>query len=231
MPSPTPLVVMPGTGSDADYCERAFGPAARAAGLPLIALEPGGDLVTDYLSALDDASRSGPVLAGGFSIGAAVATTWALRAGPQRCAGVWAVLPPWSGTPVRSPAAASATVTADALERDGLDATIAAMAADSPPWLADELARSWSRLYPGLIGQLRAAAALVGPTVDELAQLRVPLAVVVSDDDPIHPRAVGEQWAAAAERSAVRSTTLDAWVREPALLGRLARDAWTEAAG
>ena len=227
---PSPLVAMAGTGSDADYVVRAFGPAARQAGRELVALQPGADLVDDYVRALDAAADEyGPILVGGVSIGASIATAWATRAGPQRCAGVWAALPPWSGSPAGSPAAASASATADAMERDGLSTTIETMAAGSPRWLADELTRSWTALYPGVIGQLRAAAGLVGPDPSLLAGLAVPLAVVVSDDDPIHPAAVGLQWAAAAPRAAVRRTTLDQWGHEPAVLGRLAAQAWADA--
>ncbi|GAB11123.1 hypothetical protein GOARA_064_01250 [Gordonia araii NBRC 100433] len=221
---------MAGTGSDDDYARRAFGPAAQAAQIPLVALPPGAELVDEYLRALDElADRDGPILVGGVSIGASVATRWALRAGSRSCAGVWAALPPWSGEPAGSVAAASAKATADALTRDGLTATIDAMAASSPPWLAAELTRSWTALYPALVEQLRAAATMVGPTPGELEHLAVPLSVVVSDDDPLHPAAVGEEWAAAAPRSALRRTTLDAWGHEPATLGRLAAQAWTQA--
>lgn len=228
---PSPLVAMPGTGSDADYIVRAFGSAARELGRELLALQPGADLVDGYLRALDAAAdEHGPILVGGVSIGASIATAWALVAGPARCAGVWAALPPWSGSPAGSPAAASANATADAMEHDGLTATVETMVAGSPQWLADELTRSWTRLYPGVVGQLRAAAALVGPDPQQLTELAVPLAVVVSDDDPIHPAQVGQAWAAAAPRAGLRHTTLDQWGPEPALLGRLARQAWTEAA-
>lgn len=226
---PRPLLVMPGTGSDGAYVRQAFGTAAVAAGFSLVALEPGTDLAAGYMRALDAAARAhGPILVGGISIGASIAAAWAARVGPQSCAGVWAVLPPWSGVPGASPAAASATATADALERDGLSATLDAMSASSPGWLAAELTRSWTALYPGLIGQLRGAAALVGPQPATLARLAVPLAVVVSDNDPIHPAAVGEAWAKAAPRAAVKRTTLDVWGADPAVLGRLARAAWDE---
>ncbi len=225
---PGPLVVMPGTGSDGDYARRAFGPAAAAAGRPLLALEPGDDLVAGYHRALDEAARThGPLLVGGVSIGASIAVQWAARVGARRCAGVWAVLPPWSGEPDGSPAAVSATTTADALERDGLGPTIAAMAASSPAWLAAELARSWTALHPGLIASLRAAAALIGPDPATLAGLEVPLAVVVSDDDPIHPAHVGSAWAEAAPCAALCRIGLEQWGHDPALLGNLAAEAWS----
>ncbi|GED97834.1 alpha/beta hydrolase [Gordonia crocea] len=229
---PSPLVAMPGTGSDADYVLRAFGPAAAATGRQLLALDPGDDLVAGYERALDAAADEyGPIVAGGVSIGASIATRWAARVGPRRCAGVWAALPPWTGSPTGSPAAASAVATADALERDGLPRTVAAMAAGSPAWLADELTRSWTALYPGLIGQLRSAAALVGPGPAELGALAVPLVVVVGDGDPIHPAAVGEAWASSAPRSALRRTELAVWGNSPAVLGDLAAQAWAELGG
>jgi hypothetical protein len=69
---------------------------------------------------------------------------------PERTAAVLAVLPPWSGEPGDAPAAVSARHTAATLRRDGLEATTSAMRASSPPWLADELARSWARQWPAL---------------------------------------------------------------------------------
>ncbi|MDY6811289.1 MAG: alpha/beta hydrolase, partial [Actinomycetota bacterium] len=116
------LVAIPGTGSDADFIRRAFGPAAAHHGLTLVALDPSTDLVDGHLRRLDEiAATSGPPLVGGVSIGAAIALAWALD---HDCAGVWAALPAWSGDPALAPAAWSAAATAAALATDGLEPTI-----------------------------------------------------------------------------------------------------------
>ncbi|MFW0784822.1 alpha/beta fold hydrolase [Gordonia sp. CPCC 206044] len=214
---PTTLVAIPGTGSDADYVRRAFGPAAREMGLTLVAIEPTTDLVEGHRRQLDAlAETAGPLIVGGVSIGAAIALEWALH---NPCAGVWAALPAWSGDPAHAPAAWSASATARALTTDGLDATIATMAASSPRWLAAELDRSWRALHPGLVDQLDRAAAFHSPTVDEIATLRAPLAVTAAIDDPVHPHEVGMEWARVAPRSALTEVTLDEWGTDPSTLG------------
>ncbi|WP_331852559.1 alpha/beta hydrolase [Gordonia insulae] len=215
---------MPGTGSDADYVQRAFGPAAEALGLTLVALEPASDLVAGHRRRLDELSaRADPIIVGGVSIGAAIALEWALH---HPCAGVWAALPAWTGDPATAPAAWSATATARALSTDGLEQTIAAMATTSPAWLAAELDRSWRALYPALLGQLTEAAALRSPELDEIATLRVPLAVTAAVDDPVHPHHVGRDWAAAAPRSGLTEVTLDDWGADPSVLGFGCARAW-----
>ncbi|GAA1480593.1 alpha/beta hydrolase [Gordonia sinesedis] len=225
--APSTLIALPGTGSDDDYVRRAFGPAAARLGVELIAPAPTADLVAGHRRALDAASdRHRRVLVGGVSIGAAIAVEWALTAGPQRCAGVWAALPGWSGSPDGSLAAASARATAHALADDGLDATVDAMVASSPGWLADELSRSWRHLYPALIRQLTDAARYRAPELAAIATLRVPLAVVAATDDPLHPIAVARAWCAAAPRSALREVTLTGWGTDAALLGRSCADGW-----
>jgi pimeloyl-ACP methyl ester carboxylesterase len=156
-----------------------------------------------------------------------LATRWAL-AHPERTAAVLAVLPPWSGEPGDAPAALSARHTAAQLRRDGLAATTAAMRTSSPPWLADELARSWGRQWPALPEAMEQAAACVAPTRAELSGLEVPLAVVAADDDPVHPAAVAADWAAWAPRAALRRIRLREFGPNPALLGRACLDALGE---
>ena len=207
----TTVIVMPGTGSDADYAARVFGPAARAAGARIECLEPEANLVESYLTRIDEiADRGDRVIVGGVSIGAAVAVGWACDpAHSAQCDGVLAALPPWTGTPDDSLAALSARITADNLDRDGLEATVEAMVATSPAWLGSELSRSWRALHPrGLLTQLRAASTFVSPTLDDIAGLAAPLGVAVAPDDPLHPADVGRAWAHAAPRAAVSQAPL-----------------------
>jgi pimeloyl-ACP methyl ester carboxylesterase len=215
-------VLLPGTGSDEDYLRRAFAAPLEQAGAVVVAVPPEPDqLVAGYLRALDEAALGGPIAVGGVSIGAAVATCWAL-ANPGRTVAVLAVLPPWTGAPGSAPAALSARHTAARLRREGLAATTAAMTSSSPPWLAEELARSWLRQWPNLPDAMDEAAAYVGPTAIELGRLAAPMAVVGASDDPIHPIIVAREWASAVPHAAVSTVTLDQFGPQPAVIGAAA---------
>lgn len=212
-------VLLPGTGSDDDYVQRAFsGPLAHV-GAVLVNPPPRPDrLIDGYLAALDAAAREGPIAVGGVSIGAAVAAAWAL-AHPDRTVAVLAALPAWAGAPGEAPAALAARYSASRLRADGLAATTTQMRASSPPWLADELTRSWGAQWPHLPDAMEEAAAYVAPSCDELAGLTAPLAVAAAVDDPIHPLQAGLDWVAAAPRAALRTVTLDQIGADPAALG------------
>jgi pimeloyl-ACP methyl ester carboxylesterase len=212
-------VLLPGTGSDDDYVYRAFSGPLREAGAKLIAPPPQPDrLIDGYLSALDEAAREGPIGVGGVSIGAAVAAAWAL-AHPGRAVAVLAALPAWAGAPGAAPAALAARHSASQLRADGLATTTAQMRASSPPWLADELARSWRAQWPQLPDAMEEAAAYVAPSCAELTRLAAPLAVAAAVDDPIHPLQVAVDWVSAAPRAALRTVTLDQIGTESAALG------------
>jgi pimeloyl-ACP methyl ester carboxylesterase len=212
-------VLLPGTGSDDDYVRRAFSGPLREAGALLIAQPPRPDrLIVGYLSALDDAAREGPIGVGGVSIGAAVGVAWAL-AHADRAIAVLAALPAWAGAPGAAPAALAARHSASQLRADGLAATTTQMRASSPPWLADELARSWRAQWPQLPDAMEEAAAYVAPSCADLTGLAAPLAVAAAVDDPIHPLQVAVDWVAAAPRAALRTVTLEQIGTNPAALG------------
>lgn len=213
-------VLLAGTGSDDDYVRRVFGAALRRAGADLIAVPPQPDaLVRGYLRGLDDAAAAEPIVVGGISLGAAVAARWAL-AHPDRVLGVLVALPAWSGAPGDAAAAVSARHTAGLLRRDGLAATTAAMRESSPGWLADELSRSWRRLWPALPEAMEEAARYVGPTAEQLRTLAAPMGVVGALDDPIHPVEVAREWADAAPRAVLITVRLADFGPRPAELGR-----------
>ncbi len=185
----------------------------------LVAPPPQPDrLIDGYLSALDAAARKGPIAVGGVSIGAAVAAEWAL-AHPDRAIAVLAALPAWAGAPGTAPAALAARSSASQLRADGLAATTRQMRASSPPWLADELTRSWRAQWPQLPDAMEEAAAYVAPSCAELSRLAVPLAVAAAVDDPIHPLQVAVEWVDAAPRAALRTVTLDQIGTDPGALG------------
>lgn len=212
-------VVLPGTGSDDDYVYRAFSGPLQEAGAVLVTPTPQPKhLIDGYLAALDDAARTGPIGVGGVSIGAAVAAGWAL-AHPGRAVAVLAALPPWTGLPDSAPAAHAARHTAAQLRCDGLAATTTRLRASSPPWLAEELARSWRIQWPLLPDAMEEAASYPAPNHTELARLAAPLGVAAAVDDPIHPLQVGVEWASAAPHAALRTVTLDEIGTDTSALG------------
>jgi pimeloyl-ACP methyl ester carboxylesterase len=213
------VVLLAGTGSDDDYVYRAFsGPLHEQGAIVVTPAPEPAALVDGYLRALDGAARSGPIAVGGVSIGAAVATAWAV-AHPDRAVGVLAALPAWTGAPDGAPAALAAQYSARMLREDGLAAAVAQMRAGSPPWLADELARSWVGQWPALPDAMDEASRYVAPTLDELARLTVPLGLAAASDDPVHPIEVALEWLATAPHAALRTVTLPAMGEDETALG------------
>lgn len=219
-PHPARVVALPGTGSDADFARRAFGPACAARGWDFVAVEPDPRrVVASCLAALEAASGSGPMLVAGISLGAAIAMEWAAEH-PDRVVGVVAALPAWTGPDTAAcPAALSAAATAAQLRTDGLAAVTDRMRESSPRWLADALTQSWRAQWPDLPQALEEAADYKWPAAELLATFEPPLAVVTAVDDPVHPHAVAEEWAALAPRSRLHRITLDELGADPAILG------------
>jgi pimeloyl-ACP methyl ester carboxylesterase len=218
--------MLPGTGSDDAFVRSVFEVPLAAAGVSLVAPEPvpGPDLASAALSALSDSTP--PVLVGGISFGAHLAAEWAV-ANPSRCAGLLLALPAWNGTPGSAPASLSARYSAAQVRALGVSGALAA--ADMPPWLAAELARAWGGYGDALAESLEVAASRPAPTPAELASLDVPVGLAACVDDPIHPAAVAEEWAAALPRAAVCTTRLSIVGADPEALGRAAVLAWLRA--
>jgi pimeloyl-ACP methyl ester carboxylesterase len=213
------VVLLPGTGSDDDYVYRAFSRALHDVGAAVVTPAPEPSrLVEAYLQALDDAARQAPIAVGGISIGAAVATSWAL-ANPTHAVAVLAGLPAWTGSPENATAALTARYSASVLRRDGLGSAIGQMQDSSPPWLSAELTRSWVSQWPGLPDAMEIAAGYVAPTGQQLERLTVPMGIAAATDDPIHPLEVAVEWAAAAPVAALRTFTLDELGADPGVLG------------
>jgi pimeloyl-ACP methyl ester carboxylesterase len=220
-------VLLPGTGSDDVFIRSVFASPLAAAGVALVAPEPvpGPDLGLSHLASLDGASTlHGPVLAGGISFGAHLAAEWAL-AHPDHCAGLLLAMPAWHGSPGDCPAAVAARYSAAAVRRDGLDATLAAIA-DVPPWLAAELDRAWRRHGAGLADSLLAAANRPAPVLSRLSALAIPVGIVAVHDDPLHPAAEAAEWAAAIPGAEMRSLSFADFGADRSTLGRAAVAAW-----
>jgi pimeloyl-ACP methyl ester carboxylesterase len=224
------VVLLPGTGSDDDYVYRAFSSALHDVGAVVMTPPPQpGGLIAGYRHDLDNAARSGdPIAVGGVSIGAAVATAWAL-AHPARVVAVLAALPPWTGPPETAPAAMAARHSAHLLRRDGLAEATAQLRASSPRWLADELTRSWLGQWPSLPDAMDEAVGYAAPTCGQLEGLTAPMGVAAATDDPVHPVEVGIEWVAAAPRAALRTVTLESMGADPAVLGAACLAALMEA--
>ncbi|KZL30530.1 MULTISPECIES: alpha/beta fold hydrolase [Rhodococcus] len=216
----TVAVVLPGTGSDAHFADRAFRAPLEALGVRIVAIEPDPRRVVDgYLDAMDRAADThGRIIVGGVSIGAAVALQWAAD-NPDRTVSVLAALPAWTGSADDAPAAASARFTAGQLRSEGLESVIAAMLASSPAWLGAELERSWRSQWPDLPAALDEAASYHSLGESALRAVGVPVGIASAVDDPVHPVSVAQAWAASLPRGAVATTTLDMIGRDPAVLG------------
>ncbi|BAH55063.1 alpha/beta fold hydrolase [Rhodococcus opacus] len=223
MPSddrPSVAVVLPGTGSDADFVARAFTEPLTSREVLTVAVEPDPRrVVGSYLDALDGAAaRHGRILVGGVSIGAAVALQWA-GSHPDRVAGVLAALPAWTGTAADAPAAASARYTAARLRADGLERVTADMIASSPPWLGRELAKSWRSQWPHLPAALDEASQYHAPGLDDLARITAPVGIAAATDDAVHPLEVARTWAERLPHAGLVTVTLDEIGADPAVLG------------
>lgn len=212
-------VVLPGTGSDAHFVDRAFRGPLQGRGITTIAVEPDPRrLVGGYLDAMDRTATNGPILVGGVSIGAAVALEWARRR-PDRAAGVLAALPAWTGSPADAPAAATAQWTAGELRTHGLESVTSAMVASSPAWLGGALAASWRAQWPDLPDALDEAAGYRAPGVDDLRATYVPVGITAALDDAVHPVVVGRQWASELPWAALETVELADIGADPAVLG------------
>lgn len=230
MPSPT-AILLPGTGSDEHFVREVFAGPLADAGLNLLAPAPpvGIELGHGYLAELEHlAEQHSPVLVGGVSFGAHLATEWALRS-HQQCAGLLLALPAWTGEAATAPAAIAANASADLVEREGLDRALAISVTDVPHWLARELDRSWRRHGDQLPGNLRSAARRRAPDISDVGELDVPVGIAACGDDPVHPASIAHALATALPNAALLETSLETVGADRTALGRAAVSAWLSA--
>jgi pimeloyl-ACP methyl ester carboxylesterase len=224
--------LIPGTASDEVFVASVFAGPLAAVGLDLVAVrpEPGKELVSGHLAALDTASRDHPIVVGGISLGAHLAAEWAL-ANPDRCAGLLLAMPAWHGPGGSAPAAVAARAGADAVDAMGTESALAAATAGVAPWLAAELTRAWRRQGAGLAASLRTAADHPAPTSEALGALSVPAGVAACVDDPVHPLTAARSWARALPNAVLGTTSLAALGADRESLGRATVLAWLRAGG
>ena len=225
-------VLLPGTGSDDAFVRSVFEVPLAAVCIRTITPKPtpGPTLADAYLRALDEAAKGGPVIAGGISLGAHLATEWAL-ANRDRCTGLLLALPGWHGPPDNAPGATSARLAATLVRTRGTEEALKAATTGAPPWLATELTRTWRTYGEGLADSLAAPAERPAPTLAELATLNIPVGIAASVDDPIHPLDVAKQWLSALPRATMCTTRLEVIGADPEALGRAAVLAWLRAGG
>jgi pimeloyl-ACP methyl ester carboxylesterase len=220
-------VVLPGSGSTAEFVARAFAGPVLAAGYALATADPpraAGDPAEEWCEALDDLP-SRPALVGGVSLGAHAAARWAARR-PGATDGLLLVMPAWTGAP--DGVAAVSASTADELEASGVDAVLTrlrrlATGAGSAAWVLTELERAWRhRGKAALVAELRGVAASPGPTEAELARIDIPAGLVALAGDPLHPEAVARRWASALPRASLETVHHTTVAADRAALGTAA---------
>jgi pimeloyl-ACP methyl ester carboxylesterase len=234
--APTAIVVH-GVGSSARFVVEAFAGPVVAAGGRLVTYDLRGHgastPVTDPTAhRLDDhvgdlaalvADLAGPpAVLGGVSLGGHAAVRAADR-GVEADA-VLACLPAWTG-PATVGAGPHAAVAAE-VRRVGIGTVLDRLRADTTmlAWLRDTLTTDYARHDPAsLTAALLALDGGDAPSEDELRHLvDHPLAVVGWPDDPGHPLAVAERWAALAPRSCLGQLALADLHGSRARLGEVA---------
>jgi pimeloyl-ACP methyl ester carboxylesterase len=237
-PSDAPTVVMAhGVGSSARFVVEAFAGPVVAAGGRLVTYDLRGhgasspvddpaahrlDAHVGDLAALVADLASPPAVLGGISLGGHAVVRAADRG--VACTSLLACLPAWTGraTTGEGPHAAVAAE----VRRVGIGTVIDRLGADTTmlPWLRDTLVVDYARHDPdSLTAALLALDGGDAPSEDELRHLvDHPLAVVGWPDDPGHPLAVAERWAALAPRSCLGQLALADLQGSRARLGEVA---------
>ncbi len=227
-PSARPAAVIAhGSGSTADFVQRAFGPALQAAGYELVTWDDRtGDVAVVTNRLADLAARSRARIIGGISLGAHAAA-WA-AAGRADLDGVLLALPAWTGPPGAT--AALSGLAAESLSREGLDRVLGRFAAGG--WVGGELVRAWSAYgQQRVVAALRQAAASPAPSAEDLGRVAAPAGVVAFVDDPLHPVGVADEWCRALPRTAMRRLRLVDAESDRGAIGRAVVDAWQAATG
>ncbi len=197
-----------GAGSSPEFVQRAFGPRTRALGWDLVAPDVRGLSMAQMVAAI---SAAQPDVLGGVSLGAHAAALFAAQwHGP-----LYAVMPAWMGQP--EAVAALTFHTADEISELGVSAVLDRIRLLGDDWIVRELERAW-RARPEIADDLRVAAAQPAPGPAELGRITGPVTIVALADDPTHPLAVAQQWAASIANSQLHVLPRDLAGRAPQAL-------------
>jgi pimeloyl-ACP methyl ester carboxylesterase len=241
-PAAPAAVVAHGVGSTGEFAARCWSGAAEA-GYRLVTYDlrghgdstplpdPAEQALAHHvrdLAAVADAT--GARVAGGTSLGAHAAAAYA-ASGAALDALLLAI--PGSLGP-GTPTALANAATAAEIERGGVAAALARIAADGavPRWVVIELERSWPRHDPAsLVAAFRAIAAEPAAGLAALSQVETATGVVGLVDDPYHPFEVADAYAAALPRASLQALTLAEWGERRSILGDAALTACRAAIG
>jgi pimeloyl-ACP methyl ester carboxylesterase len=212
-------VIAHGAGSSARFVEAALASPLADAGLRLVTYDLRGHGASTPARSVDDhhldvhardlATVAGAVdgevvVVGGISLGAHAAvravgkggTFGSVRRGVSEPRAVLACLPAWTGAARRGrgPHAAAA----EELAHLGVDGVIERLRSERslPRWLRHTLVTDYLRHDPrSLVAALTSLDGGEAPSLEEIGELEVPLAVVGWEDDPGHPIEVARSWA------------------------------------
>lgn len=197
-------LLVPGSASTGDFLQRAFAPVLT--GLTAVVItDVSGDAarLADHIELAVEEHNGDPVaLMVGMSVGAHAVGWWASRqrqgstAGAATRAQLVLAMPAWTGAP-----GSVATATADAVQRlarAGVPSELARLTSMFPDdWVVAELVRAWTAIpFADLLTSLAGTAASRAPDVGDLARIHHSTVVLTLTEDPLHPAAVGKQWAA-----------------------------------
>jgi pimeloyl-ACP methyl ester carboxylesterase len=230
-PAAPAVVVAHGVGSTGEFAARCWSGCVEA-GYRLVTYDLRGHGDSTPLADPDDHGIAGHAddlaavaaetrarVVGGTSLGAHVAAAYAAT---HRIDALLLGIPGTLGS--GAPTSRANAAVADEIEAYGVDATLRRIACETavPRWVVIELERSWRRHEPeSLVAALRAIAAEEAPRIGTDA----PTGVVGLVDDPAHPFAAAEAYAATLPRAALESLTLAEWGERRAILGDAALSA------
>lgn len=232
-------LVLHGTGSNPDFVRRTFHQATEARGYSLATYRlrghgpgavPGPYSFDQHLNDLQELLFGfGDQLhyVGGISLGAHLtATLAARRALPFSVDGLLLAIPAWTGEPeaVAHANAVQADQIAELGTAECLRRLDESLAGSDVHWVYDEMAWTWPEHDEASFEAiLRATAASHAPELADLGEISLPTGVAASDDDPLHPRAVGKAWANAIPRAALRTHSMKDFGLDRGILGE---NAW-----
>jgi pimeloyl-ACP methyl ester carboxylesterase len=215
-------VIAHGAGSSADFVSRAFGEPLAAAGYDVVSWDRRTPVAAADLELAELVARTGATIVGGMSVGALLATRFALSPEGARLDGLLVALPP-------PPPRADTTDDDDAGVPE-VDELIELACRTAVPWVAAEIRAAWPTYEPmELLRELRTASVATTPTAAELAKCRVPTGVVALADDPVHPVEIAAMWANAIPRAALETVPLTGPATGVSVIGAAAVRAWQRA--
>ncbi|MFL6240093.1 MAG: alpha/beta hydrolase [Actinomycetes bacterium] len=220
-------VLAHGAASSADFVRRAFAQPLAAVGVDLVTWDrrtPVAEAAAEFAALVE---RSDATIVGGVSVGAILATNFALTAAGVGLRGLLVAMPP----PIPGSQGSPRLHDEDAESaRWDVDALIEQVVRDAVPWVGAEIRRAWPEYDAAqLRRELVTAASAMPPSYGALAQCTVTTGVVALGDDPVHPVEVAEQWARHLPHAALETLRLEAPADDVSVIGAAAVSAWKRA--